>query len=380
MSYHETAPAGAKAPDYAALEHALTALGASLRRAVGPRDRRHLRRIELAGRCCGLLGLATAWLAPNPLSIILLAQGMMARFLIGHHVGHGGYDAVPGIPPRLTRQRFARGWRRLIDWPDWWGHEDWLYTHNQLHHPNTQAPLDGDIMEPGAFAGRPRWFRLLCLIAATLTWKFTYYAPRLRRELARRQAGIRREARYEMRPRDLLDLTDPVVRALWLRDYAPYLGLRFALPSLLAAPLGAWAAGSMLANLVLAELLHNAQTFVCIRPSHCAGDIPLFTAPFRDRREFYLQSILGTVNYRAGGDVADFLQGWTNYQIEHHLWPSLTLLQYRRARAPLVAICRRAGLPYREGHVLDRYRRTARLFMGLDRQAMLDTRPLLDRS
>jgi hypothetical protein len=49
---------------------------------------------------------------------------------------------------------------------------------------------------------------------------------------------------------------------------------RFALPAILVSPLGGSAVGSMLANLLLAELLHNVQTFVCIRPSHCAGDIP----------------------------------------------------------------------------------------------------------
>jgi hypothetical protein len=202
------------APDFAALEHDLTELGERLRRDMGRANLRHLRRIERAGRLCGLAGLATAWLAPNPVSVMLLAQGMLAQFIIGHQIGHGGYDAIPGTAARHTRKRFARGWRRFVDWLDWWGHEDWLYTHNQLHHPNTQAPLDGDIMDSGFLVRYPKWVRFLYLVFATTTWKFTYYAPRMRRERALKSAGRAREERYGMRPADLLDLSDPVVRTL----------------------------------------------------------------------------------------------------------------------------------------------------------------------
>lgn len=367
-------------PDYAAFDHEVAALGERMRRETGAEDLAHLRRVALGGRIAAVLGLATAWIAPNPVSVILIAQGMMARFTIGHHVGHGAYDTVPGVRPTETRRLFGRGWRRYLDWLDWWNIDDWLYTHNQLHHPNTQAPLDGDIMDADWLVAYPRWSRFLFLVFSTLTWKFSYYAPRMRREQATKAAGAARVERYDMRPSDLLDLSDPVVRTLWRRDYLPYLAARFGLPTLVAAPFGAAIATSVLVNLVLAELLHNAQTFVCIRPSHCARDIPLFKAPFADRREFYLQSILGTVNYRSTGPLGDFLQGWTNYQVEHHLWPTLTLRRYQIAHPDLVAACRRHGVPYREGHVLVRYALTARLFMGLDRQEEVDTRALIEAS
>jgi fatty acid desaturase len=197
----------------------------------------------------------------------------------------------------------------------------------------------------------------------------------MRRENALRKAGVKRAAFYEMTPADLYDVGDPVVRTLWLRDYLPYIGWRFALPAAVAAPFGGWVAFSVLTNLLLAELAHNAQTFICIRPSHCAADIPLFVTAYRSRREFYLQSVLGTVNYRAGGDMNDIVHGWTNYQVEHHLWPSATLLQYRRAHPEVVAICRRHAIEYREAGVWSRYAKTARLFIGVEHQTYLDTGP-----
>jgi fatty acid desaturase len=359
--------------DLTSFEFEMSELGLSLRRNVGVKDRRHLLRIEAIGRACGIIGLATAWIAPNPISIFLLAQAMIIRFFIGHHIGHGAYERVPGLPRRFDRSRFGRGWRRFIDWPEWWNLEDWLYTHNHLHHPKTQSPLDADVMDSRFLLPYPRWIRMAYFIFATLTWKFSYYAPRMHRERALRDAGARRVELYDMRPADLLDLRHRIVRQLWIRDYLPYVGWRFVLPTLVVSTVSGWAAVSMIINLVLAELVHNAQTFICIRPSHCAADIPLFTREYGNRTEFYLQSVLGTMNYRAGGDVNDILHGWTNYQVEHHLWPSLPLLQYRLARRPMVAICLRHGVGYREAGVLSRYLKTARLFMGFEHQSALDT-------
>jgi fatty acid desaturase len=157
----------------------IVALGESLRQAAGPADLRHLRRIDVIGRVCGFAGLGTAWLCPNPLSAGLLAVSMMVRFVIGHQVGHGSYDRIDGVPARYTRKVFARGWRCYVDWLDWWRHEDWLFTHHQLHHANTQTPVDTDVMDSRFVAGRPYWVRVMWLAVMMASWKFTYYPPRL---------------------------------------------------------------------------------------------------------------------------------------------------------------------------------------------------------
>ena len=345
----------------------ITALSRRMRDRTGRADLDHLRRIGVLGRACGLLGFVTAPFAPNPASVALLALGLMARFVVGHAVAHGAYDRIPDVPARCTRRRFARGWRRLLDWPDWWTTEDWVHTHNRIHHRHTQAPGDADVMDPAFLARRPLWLRVACLALLAISWKFAFYAPRLRKD----RVGSGR--RHGVSFRDLVDLRDPVTAGLWTRGYLPYVGIRFLLPALLAAPLGAWATGSMLLNLVAAELVHNVHAFLCIRPSHCGGDIPLFTASARTGPERQLQSVLGTVNYRPGGDLHDLLHGWQNYQVEHHLWPAATLLQCRRARSELVAICRTTGVPYVEDVLATRVARMCRLFLGLDRQPTVDT-------
>ncbi len=130
-----------------ALARDLDRLHAELSKKVGAADVRHLRKMERWGRLCSILGYATAWIAPNPLSAALISLGNTARFtIVAHHVGHGALDAVPGVPVHRTRRGFAAGARRILDWPDWILPEAWLHEHNVLHHYHTGESEDPDIV------------------------------------------------------------------------------------------------------------------------------------------------------------------------------------------------------------------------------------------
>src|SRR5262249_29449366 len=126
------------------------------------------------------IGLATAWV-PNPLSMAALALGRGTRWIIMHHVGHRGYDRVPGIPPRFTSRVFALGWRRFIDWPDWMLAEAWKYEHNVLHHTNTGELRDPDLVERNIHWLRgldlPDPVKLAAMGILATVWKPFYYAP-----------------------------------------------------------------------------------------------------------------------------------------------------------------------------------------------------------
>jgi len=50
---------------------------------------------------------------------------------------------------------------------------------------------------------------------------------------------------------------------------------------------------------------------------------------------FYLRQITGSVNYTNGTEIIDYLHGYLNYQIEHHLFPDMTVKSYR-TMAPIV--------------------------------------------
>ncbi len=343
-------------------------IGLRMRREVGQKDFRQLRKIERIGHLATVLGIATAWIVPNPLSAFLIAQGMIVRFTIGHHIGHGAYDRIVGIPERYTSRAFARGWRRFVDWPEWWTHGAWLHVHNHLHHPNTQDPSDADLMNPDQFRHLSLPVRYLILAFFTVTWKFSYYEPYMEQEWLRHRRGEKSVRPYEFKPGDILDIADPGVRSLWVCRYLPYLTYRFALPTLLFLPLGSGPAINVLVTMVLAELIHNAQTFVCIRSSHSAPDLPIFVARPAGRREYLVRQVLATANYNGSSDLAGILHGWTNYQIEHHLWPHGTLLRLQEARSQVKAACLTRGIHYVQENVLKRYWMMSRVFLGLEIQ------------
>jgi fatty acid desaturase len=64
--------------------------------------------------------------------------------------------------------------------------------------------------------------------------------------------------------------------------------------------------------------------------------------------------VLTSRNVR-GNPVTDFLLGGLNYQIEHHLIPSLPRPHLRLARPLVRAHCARLGVPCTETGLLDSY-------------------------
>ncbi|MEU3449841.1 acyl-CoA desaturase [Streptomyces thermolilacinus] len=67
------------------------------------------------------------------------------------------------------------------------------------------------------------------------------------------------------------------------------------------------------------------------------------------------RQVLTSRNIR-GGAVTDWLLGGLNYQIEHHLFPSMPRPHLRLAQPLVRAHCRDLGLPYTETGALDSYR------------------------
>ena len=108
----------------------LDALRKRVRSELSTDDLDHLHKISRWGRLCTAVGFATAWLAPNPLSIFLISQGRLTRWsMIAHHTSHRGYDHVPGVKKTETSKGFAQGLRRVVDWLDWIDPEAWHQEH-----------------------------------------------------------------------------------------------------------------------------------------------------------------------------------------------------------------------------------------------------------
>ena len=338
----------------------IQALRKEIQASLGEDDLAHLRKIERWGRSATALGLMTAWIAPNPISAGALALGRSTRWILMHHIGHKGYDRVPGVEPRHTSGVFATGKRRFLDWADWMTPEAWKYEHNVLHHANTGEDTDPDLIERNTawIHELPRPLRWALFGILTLTWRESYYAPSTMEALMMAKNGGKKPSQEEL------------YAEVFRRCYLPYAALDLALLPALYLPLGPIASLNVLANSVLADFLSNAHTFLVVGPNHTADDLYRFDGPPRSSAEHVVRQVVSSCNYAIGsdserfGDLVDFAHLWLNYQIEHHLYPDLPMSAYARIAPKVRALCEKHGIPYVQESVWKRFAKMAKVFVG----------------
>lgn len=342
---------------------------------LGEQDFKHLKKIERWGRICSAIGYGTAWMIPNPISAYFISQGNVTRWTtIAHHITHRAYDKIEGIPKHYTSKGFAKGNRRFIDWLEWMVPAAWDKEHNDLHHYNLGEQADPDQVEYNTELFRsinmPMPLRYAFLAIMACTWKFMYYAPSTLSEL--RKFKAKKEGKEtECSRADEWNPLKPEGKELWMQCLLPYSIIRFALIPLLFLPVGivvgvgaTVAAGNVLINSLFAEIITNAHTFLIIGTNHVGEDLYVFDEKATNKGEFYLRQILGSSNFKTGTDPIDFLQGWLNYQVEHHLWPEMPLSRYHIAQPKVKALCEEYGIPYTQESVFKRLWKTLDVMSG----------------
>mmetsp|Transcript_14508 Transcript_14508/g.29398 ORF Transcript_14508/g.29398 Transcript_14508/m.29398 type:complete len:244 (-) Transcript_14508:220-951(-) len=213
-----------------------------------------------------------------------------------------------------------------------------------------------------------------------MTWKWFYYAPNTYKEL--KLARMRKEGKHipeEIKPEEPITIKDCLVGQNYFYSLfelvtvvlAPYLLIHFFLTPLPWLAVGDYmGVGSTMywnavKNLFLAELLTNVHGFIAVVTNHAGDDMYRFRRACRPfSGSFYLRQVLASVDYQMGTDLVDFMHGWLNYQIEHHMWPQLSMLSYQKS-APLVQeICQRYGVPYVKHNVFWRLKKTVDIMVG----------------
>jgi fatty acid desaturase len=242
--------------------------------------------------------------------------------------------------------------------------------HNKLHHYRLGEAADPDLVEANLDwlrdSSLPRPVRMAIIAFFASTWKWTYYAPNTLRVLMEDAEKRERPETSEApppRPRTLASMwSEP---ALWTRCMLPYAGVQFGLVPLLFLPLGPAAASNVLINSLLAEWFTNLHSFLIITTNHAGEDMYAFDEPVRQGKgEFYFRQVVGSTNFRTGGDLNDFLHGFLNYQIEHHVFPDMSMLQYQRLQPQVRALCEKYGVPYVQESVFTRLRKTLAVMLG----------------
>ena len=213
-------------------------------------------------------------------------------------------------------------------------YEYWTGKHNRHHaHPNTEG-ADPDIMM-GALAFSPSSART---------------ARGLQRLIFRYQAYLVvpmlfLEA-FSLHASSIRTVTRPGCRhraweaTLLAAHLAAYLGVVFfVLPPVKAAVF-----------VLVQQGLLGFYLGCSFAPNH--KGMPILAAS--DKTDFLRRQVLTSRNVR-GGWLTDFALGGLNYQIEHHLFPSMPRANLRRAQSLVVAFCADRNVPYLETSLLESY-------------------------
>jgi len=372
--------------DLAAFTEDIKKLGRNLEGKQGPADVVHLNKLIGWSNFCGIIGLLTMGYSVNLLSIIGISTWTFTRWtMIAHHTCHGGYDKCHPNKKRWNKFKFAIGsfWRRLADWFDWMMPEAWNVEHNNRHHYNLSELEDPDLVENNLSDLRsmkaPLWFKYFYVFVAACTWKWLYYSPNTYKEL--KLAKWRREGRKIPAG---VKATDAVTIKTLLFSKIPFYSLSefffvvigpYILLHFFVMPMPYLFIGqyfdrddmyrNALYNLFLADILTNIHGFVAVVTNHAGDDMYRFRYGCRPHSgSFHLRQVLASVDFSYGTDLVDFLHGFLNYQIEHHLWPNLSMRSYQKSGPLVREICDKHGVPYIKQNVFWRVKKTVDIMVG----------------
>jgi len=365
----------------------------AIKETIGERtqeDFQHLLKLERWGRGATLSGFALIFLViyfeASLTPLLFWVIGLVGSALIGvgnvgrwanvtHPILHGAYDKVPNIPFRYTKKGFAAGNRRWVDWLDWIKPDAWAFEHNIMHHYHLGEDDDPDNVEKNMVwlheAKIPMWSKVAFIYIFATVWKLAYYAPNTLRILANKE---RIKNKQKPSPEYELSPFTKNGKSLWLEYILPYGLFQFVFLPFLFYPVGDGmeAVQTAFILIVVAELVANLHSFLVIVPNHSAEDIYQFSTPHKTQGEYYLRQIMGSVNYNTGSDLIDFMHGFLNYQVEHHLFPDMPHSFYQKMQPIVKDICVKHNLEYRQESVFKRIQMTIDLMVGKTKVLRVD--------
>lgn len=281
-----------------------------------------------------LLGLAVAavfvlppTLAWGILEAVLLALSTVQVGLIGHDAGH--LAVFRRAPPNWALGQAC--WSLGVGVGFWY----WYDRHTRHHTRTNDLGADPDL----------QWAALIAYTETTLQ---------------ERSSGLRWLTRHQaiLGPILTLGLAYAFRVEGWRHTYLRLRGRRRVVEAvLLASSLALWLAPTPILGwhwvwvLLVGQALAGTYLALIIAPNH--KGMPTWSAG--TPLSYLERQVLSSRNV-APGPIADFLFGGLNYQVEHHLFPTMPRVHYGRARAIVRPFCLAHGLPYDERGAWSSYR------------------------
>jgi fatty acid desaturase len=210
----------------------------------------------------------------------------------------------------------------------------WVDKHNRHHaHPNTEGADPDIVIATMAFTGAQaqsggRAARLMFRYQAYL-----FFPMLLLESLSLHASSIRAVTNRASRH-------GPVETVLLAAHMVGYL----AIVMLVLSPVKA------LVFVLVQQGLFGVYLGSSFAPNHKG----MAMLPAGDQTDFLRRQVLTSRNVR-GGWLTDFALGGLNYQIEHHLFPSMPRPNLRRSQALIAAFCRQRDVPYCQTSLIGSY-------------------------
>jgi fatty acid desaturase len=326
-------PASSRRSDYAELSSQIRQAGLMKRRPVRYAWRIALTVLLLAGGWVAFVLVGNSWwqVAVAVFFAIVFTQ---VGFL-GHDVGHQQVSRRRRISSVLGLLLGNLGIGLSYEW--------WVGKHNRHHvHPNTEG-ADPDIAVGALAFTQSQAASSQGLLRVLFRFQAYLFFPLLLAEAASLHvASVRSLATRSTRERTRWWAAEV---ALLAANFAGY----FAAVFLVLPPVKA------IVFILINQGLFGLYLGASFAPNH--KGMPILDAT--DRSDFLRRQVLTSRNV-TGGWLSDLALGGLNYQIEHHLFPSMPRSNLRRAQPLIREFCRQREVSYCEVSLIASYAQALR--------------------
>ena len=215
----------------------------------------------------------------------------------------------------------------------------WIDKHNKHHSNPNDIDLDPDISIPILAFSEEQALSKRGGYRAVVRYQAFLFFPML----CLQGLGVRlASAQYLLHRRAKYALLEPILMAIHL---VLYVGLSFYL-------LGPWQA---VVFILVHQMLFGLYLASVFAPNH--KGMPIVE---RDSQMDFLRRQVVTARNVKAHPLTDFLYGGLNYQIEHHLFPSVPRNKLKEVQKIVKAFCEERSIPFYETGVLRSYREILR--------------------
>jgi fatty acid desaturase len=286
--------------------------------------------LALAGVVTGLAWIGDSWWA------LLLAPPLAVLFartaFIGHDAGHAQITSNRAVSRLIG---LVHGNLLLGLSYSWWNAK-----HNRHHANPNHVDKDPDVAaDVLVFSGKQAGDRTGFRRWLTRNQAWLFFPLTLLEGVALKVHSFKDLSRQPARERALEGL-------LLVAHVAAYTTLLLAVLS----------PGRALAFAALHQALFGLHLGLAFAPNHKGMEMP---DPDDDRWGHLRRQVLTSRNIR-GAVLTDWFLGGLNYQIEHHLFPSMPRPHLRLAQPLVRSCCRDLGISYAQTGLVDSYRQALR--------------------